>query len=75
MSNNPVPPIADRIHRTLTRLGFNDCTLQGVHDGQITLFCPEIDRNDHGLIRVALRLLPGIQSVVFLAHPQQEEKS
>ncbi len=67
--------IADRIQRTLTRLGFKDCVLQGIHDGQVTLLCPEIDRNDHGMIQVAIRLLPGIQSVVLVAQPQQKDKS
>ncbi len=75
MSNNPSPTLADRIQKALTRLRCNNCVLQRIHDGQVPLFCPKIDRNDHGKIQAATCLLPGFLSVLLVAQPQQKDKS
>lgn len=75
MSNEPNASVVDRVHRTLKRLGFDDCVLRELVDGQITLFCPGADRNDHGMIHIAIRLIPGIKSVVFATETDKESKS
>lgn len=75
MSNERNATMVDRVQRTLKRLGFDNCVLRELSDGQITLFCPDADRNDQSMIQVAIRLLPGIKSVVFATQPEQEDKS
>ena len=75
MTNNPRLIVADRIKRTLTRLGSNDSVLQDIHDRQVTLCCPEADRNDHRMIQVAVRLIPGIKSAVYARNSDREDKS
>ena len=75
MSNDPNAAMVDRVQRTLKRLGFDDCVLRNIFEGQITLFCPGADRNDHSMIQVAIRLLPGIKSVVLATHSEKEAKS
>ncbi len=75
MSNDPNATMVDRVQRTLNRLGFDDCVLRDSFEGQITLFCPDTDRNDHSMIQAAIRLLPGIKSVVFAIQSEKEDKS
>ncbi len=75
MSDDPNATMVDRIQRTLKRLGFNDCVLRDIDNGTVTLFCQEADRNDHSMIQVAIRLIPGINSVVFSDQSQHKEKS
>lgn len=75
MSYEPSATMVDRVQQTLKRLGFDDCVLKNLSDGQITLFCPDTDRNDESMIQVAVRLLPGINSVVFANQSNFEDKS
>ncbi len=75
MPNEPNATMVDRVQRTLKRLGFDDCVVPNVSEGQITLFCPNADRNDHSMIQVAVRLIPGINSVVIATHSEKEDES
>ncbi|WP_404308716.1 hypothetical protein [Neorhodopirellula lusitana] len=75
MSPTSDPTPTDRVQRTLKRLGFNACVLQKIHDGRVTLFCPEADRNDHSMIQVAIRFIPGIESVMFAKNSETKDQS
>ncbi|MGB7344270.1 MAG: hypothetical protein WBD20_08660 [Pirellulaceae bacterium] len=75
MSNNPFANLVDRVHNTLNKLGFAESVVRNISDGQITLFCPDADRNDRSMIQVAVRLIPGIKSVVVTTKANGTRKS
>lgn len=75
MSNHLRLTLAERVQRTVLRLGFNHCVLQGIHEGRVTLFCSQADRNDRSMIKAALRTIPGITSVVFSTNSDGENHS
>ena len=75
MSSSSSATMVDRVQRTLLRLGLQDCIVREIRGTQITLFCPSADRNDHSMIQVAVRLLPGIKSVVIATDSQKEDRS
>ena len=66
--------VGDRVQRSLQRLGYDNCEVQAVQDGQVRLTMPETNRDDQCLIQAALRLIPGIQSVVFVIDPKEANK-
>jgi hypothetical protein len=65
MSNQSGDALRQRIMQSLSKLGFVDCTISSIRDECVTLRYQSADRNDHCLIQVALRLMPGVSSVVF----------
>lgn len=65
MSNQPNDTLRQRVMQSLAKLGFVDCNVSTIQDECVTLRCPTVDRNDQCMIQVALRLMPGISSVVF----------
>lgn len=65
MSNQLNDTLRQRVLHSLAKLGFVDCDVSSIHDECVTLRCPIVDRNDQCMIQVALRLMPGISSVVF----------
>ncbi|MGB7325991.1 MAG: hypothetical protein WBD31_14045 [Rubripirellula sp.] len=54
-----------KAERSIQRLQIADAQVTELVDGVVTVACRKIDRNDKQLILVALRVLPGIKSVVF----------
>lgn len=65
MSNITNEKIEDKVLRSLKRLGFDDCGIQELNEGQLLLNCPTSTRNDQSLIRVAMRVIAGVTSVAF----------
>lgn len=61
--DNPV--MISSVHESLTKLGFVDCEVRDYRNKKLTLLCPSADRNDRSMIQVAVRLIPGINSVAF----------
>ncbi|TWT89364.1 hypothetical protein [Neorhodopirellula pilleata] len=71
---DPHHALVDRIQRILQRLGFDDCDVLDIHEGRAKLLASEMDRDDQCLIQAAIRVIPGVQSVVFVDHSEQENK-
>ncbi|WP_146536948.1 hypothetical protein [Rubripirellula reticaptiva] len=58
--------LIEKAERSIDRLKISDARVTEIQDGVATICCSKIERNDKQLILVALRLLPGIESVTFV---------
>ncbi|QDT04799.1 hypothetical protein K227x_31960 [Rubripirellula lacrimiformis] len=59
--------LKQRVNESLLKLGYVQAKFVSETAGKVTIECTDTDRNDQCVMQVAVRLLPGVTSVAFVA--------
>ncbi|NNE01058.1 MAG: hypothetical protein HKN47_27395 [Pirellulaceae bacterium] len=63
MTSTPKQNMKVRVERSLQQLGYTDVTVTDQGDGQVTLTCIGLDRNDLCVLKAAIQSVVGVSSV------------